>query len=33
LGIKNLPLLIFVILGYLAIDLTFNGGVIPLYGT
>jgi len=33
LGIKNLPLVILVILGYLAIDLTFNGGVIPLYGT
>ncbi len=32
LGIKDLPLILFVVLGYIAITLTFNGGVIPTYG-
>jgi uncharacterized membrane protein len=32
LGIRDLPLILFIVLGYIAISLTFNGGVIPTYG-
>jgi uncharacterized membrane protein len=32
LGIRDLPLILFVVLGYIAITVAFNGGVIPTYG-